>query len=222
MDTKGGDMLETIQNLIYPPKCGICGKLNTNYLCRRCEKQLENQAIWEITQNKNPYIYFDERIAIFSYNSLIRNKILEYKFHEKSYLYKTFVNFLIKNQKLFQKIKSYDIIIPVPISKKRQKERGYNQSLLVAKEIAQKSNIPVETNCIYKAKHTIEQSKLNREEREKNAQDVYEIINKKILENKKILLIDDIYTTGNTVNSCSKVLQNGNPKKIGILVLAKD
>ena len=216
------EMLETIKNLIYPPKCGICGKLNKKYLCRECKKKLERYAICEILENRNPYIFFDEQISIFSYKSLIRNEILSFKFGEASYLYKTFVNFLIKNQKVFQKIKSYDIIIPVPISKKRKRERGYNQSLLIAREISKNTNIEIAQNCLYKTKNTIEQSKLNREEREKNVQNVYTIKNEQILENKKILLIDDILTTGNTLNSCSKELKKGKPDKIGVLVLAKD
>lgn len=215
-------MLEQILNLIYPPKCGICGKLDQNYLCSKCKKILENEAIWQIKENKNPYIYFKELISIFPYENIIRETILDYKFNEKSYLYKTFTNFLIKNQKVFEKIKSYDTIVPVPISRKRKKERGYNQSLLISKEISKKADIELVDNCLYKIKNTIEQSKLNQEEREKNAQNVYELKNKQILENKKILLLDDIYTTGNTVNSCCEVLMQANPKQIGVLVLAKD
>ena len=215
-------MLEQILNLIYPPKCGICGKLNQEYLCKKCQKMLENEAIWEIKTNQNPYIYFEELISIFPYENIIRDQIIDYKFNEKSYLYKTFTNFLIKNEKVFEKIKSYDTIIPVPISKKRKKERGYNQSLLIAREISRKANIGLETKCLYKIKNTIEQSKLNKEEREKNAQNVYELKNGQIIENKEVLLLDDIYTTGNTVNACCEVLKKANPKKIGVLVLAKD
>ena len=215
-------MLEQILNLIYPPKCGICGKLNQEYLCKKCQKMLENEAIWEIKTNQNPYIYFEELISIFPYENIIREQIIDYKFNEKSYLYKTFTNFLIKNEKVFEKIKSYDTIIPVPISKKRKKERGYNQSLLIAREISRKANIGLETKCLYKIKNTIEQSKLNKEEREKNAQNVYELKNGQIIENKEVLLLDDIYTTGNTVNACCEVLKKANPKKIGVLVLAKD
>ena len=215
-------MFEQILNLIYPPKCGICGKLNQEYLCKKCQKMLENEAIWEIKTNQNPYIYFEELISIFPYENIIREQIIDYKFNEKSYLYKTFTNFLIKNEKVFEKIKSYDTIIPVPISKKRKKERGYNQSLLIAREISRKANIGLETKCLYKIKNTIEQSKLNKEEREKNAQNVYELNTGHIIENKEVLLLDDIYTTGNTVNACCEVLKKANPKKIGVLVLAKD
>lgn len=138
------------------------------------------------------------------------------------YLYLTFVNFLLKNEKIFEKIKNYDKIIPVPISKKRQKERGYNQSLLIAIEIAKKTNLELLNNCLIKTKNIIEQSKLNKHDREQNIQGVYKLQNKQLIENKKILLIDDIYTTGNTANECSKTLYQANPSKIGVLVLAKD
>ena len=129
---------------------------------------------------------------------------------------------MLKNEKIFENIKKYDKIIPVPVSKKRNKERGYNQSLLIAGEIANKTNLELVNNCLIKTKNIIEQSKLNKEDRQQNIQGVYSLQNKSLITNKKILLIDDIYTTGSTVNECSKILQQANPKKIGVLVLAKD
>ena len=153
---------------------------------------------------------------------MIRKIILNYKFHDKSYLYKTIVNFLLKNEKLFENLKSYDTIIPVPISTKRYKERGYNQSYLIAKEISKKLKIKCNNNSLLKAKNIIEQSKLNKIERQKNIQGVYILCNPKALQNKKILLIDDIYTTGSTVRECSKMLMQANPKKIGVFTIAKD
>ena len=133
-----------------------------------------------------------------------------------------FVNFLLKNKKIFENIKKYDKIIPVPISKKRYKERGYNQSLLIANEISKQTNLELVNNCLIKTKNIIEQSKLNKEDRQQNIQGVYSIQNEEIITNKKVLLIDDIYTTGSTVNECSKMLQQARPERIGVLVLAKD
>ena len=154
---------------------------------------------------------------------MIREIILNYKFNDKSYLYKTIVNFLLKNEKIFEILKSYDTIIPVPISKKRKKERGYNQSSLIAKDISQEiQKMEYNDSCLFKTKNVVEQSKLNKQEREKNIRGVYELRNKGLLFNKKILLIDDIYTTGSTVNECSKILAEANPQKIGILTIAKD
>ena len=209
-------------NLIYPPKCGICGKICKESLCKKCEKKLESNTIWEIKENQNPYIFFEELISIFKYEGIIRDKIIDYKFNEKSYLYKTFTIFLLKNKKVFEKIQSYDTIIPVPISEKRKNTRGYNQSLLISREISKKTGIKLQEKNLIKIKNTIEQSKLDKEEREKNVQNVYQIKNEEILKNKKILLLDDIYTTGNTVNSCCKILKKAKPKKIGVIVIAKD
>ena len=216
-------------DLIYPPVCGICGKINKNSLCKKCEIQLKKQLninIQGILKDK----YFDELIYVFKYEGTIRKMILDYKFNEKPYLYNTFVNFMLKNEKIFENIIKYDKIIPVPISKKRYGKRGYNQSLLIAKEITkqikikQKStkNLQLMNICLIKTKNIIEQSKLNKEDREKNIIGVYKLKNPNQIKNQNILLVDDIYTTGSTANECSRILRQGNPNKIGILVLARD
>lgn len=216
------NIYEPILNLIYPPRCGICGKFNLEFLCKKCENYLKSQAKFEIQENQNIKQYFDEHVYIFQYEGIIREKILEYKFKEKSYLYKTFINFLLKDKKIFEILKSYDTIIPVPISKKRQKERGYNQSLLIAKEMSKRLKIECIDNCLIKTKNIIEQSKLNKEERQKNIIGVYKLKNIEKLKNKRIILLDDIYTTGSTVNECSKMLRQADVKKIAVLTLAKD
>ena len=165
---------------------------------------------------------FKEHIYFFEYEGLIRNAIIKYKFQDKSYIYKSFVKFMTKNEKLMEFLKSYDIIIPVPISKQRKKERGYNQSLLLAKEISKIYNKRINTSCLYKIKNIKEQSKLNKEERAINIQGVYKLKNKQILTNRRILIIDDIYTTGSTVRECSQMIKEAKPEKIGVLTIAKD
>ena len=192
-----------VLNLIYPPTCGICGKLNPNFLCNKCKKQLELQAKFEIEKNQNSNYYFQEHLYIFQYQGMIRKVILNYKFNDKSYLYKTIVNFLLKNEKFFPILESYDTIIPVPISRKRRKERGYNQSELIAKEIAKRISIDYNNQCLYKVRNIIEQSKLNKEERQKNIQGVYELHNERLLQN-------------------NKILKQAQPERIGVLTLAKD
>lgn len=211
-----------VSNLIYPPTCGICGKLKSDFLCNKCQKILESQAKFKIEKNSNTNYYFEEHLYIFEYQGMIRKVILNYKFNDRAYLYKTIVNFLLKNEKFFAILESYDTIVPVPISRKRRKERGYNQSELIAKEIARNLSIEYNNQCLFKTKNIVEQSKLNKEERQKNIQGVYELHSPEMLQGKKILLIDDIYTTGSTVNECSKVLKQAQPKKIGVLTIAKD
>lgn len=205
--------------------CGICGKIDKKFLCRKCESTLNKYKICNIDNyDKDNTKYFNNHMYIFKYEGLIRNKILSYKFNEKSYLYKTFTNFLLKDQKVFDFLERYDIIIPVPISKQRYKKRGYNQSLLIAKQISKKTKIELNKKVLNKKKNTVAQSTLNKKERIENAKDVYNINRKYIKEikNKKILIIDDIFTTGSTVNECAKQLRTVGIRNIGILTIAKD
>ena len=209
-------------NIIFPQICSFCGNINEKGLCNKCEIKFKRLAENGILNKKSENMNFENLIYIFRYEGKIRNLIIDYKFNEKAYIYETFVNFILKQEKIFEKMKSYDTIIPVPISKQRKKERGYNQSLLIAKKISNSLNIKLETRCLYKTKNIIAQSKLNKEERNLNIQNAYELKNEQIIKNKQILLVDDIYTTGNTLNECARMLQKAQPKKIDVFVIAKD
>lgn len=211
--------------------CGICGKLNENYLCAKCNIELQKSAEFMLdsymTDNGFKRKHFDEHIYFFQYRGLIRTEIINYKFNDEAYKYKALSNFIIQNfiskdLKIFQVFQEYDVIMPVPVSKKRLKERGYNQAQLIAKEIAQVNSKPIINNCLIKSKNIVPQSTLNKEEREQNIKNVYEIKNKHKLLNKKVLLIDDIYTTGSTVNECCRLLETAATNKIGVMTIAKD
>ena len=147
---------------------------------------------------------------------------MKYKFNEKSYIYRTFLEFIKNNKKICAQIKKYDIIIPVPVSKKRFKQRGYNQSALIAKNLAKTLNIDYKENVLVKIKDNKPQSEMGQDKRKSNVKGVYTIKNKEIINQKKILLIDDIFTTGNTVNECAKVLIENSANNVGIFTIAKD
>ena len=218
---KLSSFINYVLNLIYPNVCGICSKISKEDLCKKCEIKLNNIAKVNINNynNKN----FKKHLYIFKYEDIIKEKLIDYKFNEKTYIYKSFVNFLIKNKKICRFFKSYDIIIPVPIHYKRKIERGYNQSALFARKIANYfDNLTYIDNCLYKIKNNIPQSSKNKLERENNVIGVYKIKNVNKISNKRVLLLDDIYTTGNTVNECCKVLLQANPKYIDVITLAKD
>ena len=212
--------IEKTLEYIFLPSCGICNKLGEGYLCKKCEKELKKYELnlYGI-ENINNYI---EKLHVFKYEKMIRELIIQYKFNEKSYLYKTFCEFIIKNKKVFDFIKSYDIIIPVPIHKTRIRKRGYNQSELIAKELAKKLNIGYNKKVLIKVRKNKPQSILNKKERKENTENVYKIINKEKIYDKKILIFDDIYTTGATINACIKEIEKAKVKKIGVLTLAKD
>ena len=214
--------LKKALDFIFPPICGICGKIAKCYLCTNCKQNLINSKIFLNQSNSYQNKYINEHFYIFSYEGIIREKILQYKFKEYSYLSNTFYEFFINNKKLYGFLKKYDIITSVPISNLRKRERGYNQSEIIAKELARLAEIKMEKHVLLKTKDNKMQSTLNKEERKNNVKNVYKLINKEKIDNKKILIFDDIYTTGATIEACIEEISKANIKQIGIITLAKD
>ena len=212
-------MLDYILELIYPTKCGFCNKICSENLCKKCEIKLREYEINLLRSNKK---YYSKSMHIFKYDGEIRKKIIDYKFNNKPYLYKTFAKIILKNEKVCGFLKNYDIIIPVPIHKKRKLKRGYNQTELIAKVIAKNTNLKLEKNVLVKQKNTITQSALSKTKRQLNIKNAFMVKNAEKVLNKKVLIFDDIYTTGSTVKECSKVLNKSGVKDIGILTVAKD
>lgn len=214
------NFINSALDYFFPPICGMCGEINENYICNNCYENIKKIKKCVINEYNNRN--FSKHLYIFKYEGIIRNKIIEYKFEDKGYLYKMFAKIILSDKKTCNFIKKYDVIIPVPISKKRKKKRGYNQSELVANELAQKLNQDIWTDIIIKKKDNKPQSELNKLERIKNVEDIYEI-NKPIeVKNKKVLLLDDIYTTGSTVNEIARRLKQNQTQEIGVITLAKD
>lgn len=214
------NFINSALDYFFPPICEMCGEINENYICNNCYENIKKIKKCVINEYNNRN--FSKHLYIFKYEGIIRNKIIEYKFEDKGYLYKMFAKIILSDKKTCNFIKKYDVIIPVPISKKRKKKRGYNQSELVANELAQKLNQDIWTDIIIKKKDNKPQSELNKLERIKNVEDIYEI-NKPIeVKNKKVLLLDDIYTTGSTVNEIARKLKQNQTQEIGVITLAKD
>ena len=212
-------MLKWALDLFFPPVCGICGKQNDNWLCDNCRKELEIKK-----KNINIKIYskyYDEFLFVFKYED-IRHEILQYKFGNKAYLSNMFTNIILKDKKICDKINLYDIILSVPMSKKKKSRRGYNQTELISKKISENLNIEYRNNILIKEKNNLTQSSLSEKERFENVKNVFKVQNEEIIKNKKLILFDDILTTGATVNECAKQLKKAGAKEILILVLAKD
>ena len=227
------NLLEKVLEYIFLPSCGVCGKLGEGYLCAKCGKELGKYYIVEDNMQDYNINNINNNLTdgsmknvdiryIFQYKEIIRKLIIQYKFNNKSYLYKTFCEIIAKDKKVFDFIKSYDIIIPVPIHKKRMKERGYNQSELISRELASTLDLEIYTNVLVKVKNNKPQSILTQKEREENTKNAYKLANSEKIYNKKVLIFDDVYTTGATISACIKELEKAYPNKIGILALAKD
>ena len=220
------NFLKNMLFFIFPRKCEMCKTTSKNYICDKCRTEVKRSKLYlnkVDDYSKDNTKYFDEHAYIFGYDLIIREKIIEYKFKNKPYLGKMFSEFLVKNKKMCGFFKKYDIIIPVPMTNKKIKERGYNQTEIIAKIISQNiPNITIQKSILTKYKDNNVQSQLNKKQRHQNVQNVYKLNNREIIKEKNILIFDDIYTTGATCNECAKVLREAQPNKIGIITIAKD
>ncbi len=191
----------------------------TEYACNICKKNLEyikKESVSKLVYNK----HYDYLISSYKYRSIIRKFILDFKFEDKKYLVDFLTSKLSKLIIQYSKINHIDFILYVPISLKRFYERGYNQSFLLARNISKEIGIPIIKYGLIKIKHNKRQSELNHIDRFFNTKGVYKVNKIYDFKNKSVILIDDIYTTGNTVNECSRILKECGVKKIVVATVA--
>lgn len=231
-------------DIIFPPTCIICGKINENYVCINCEKRFEKYKKFNVIDNQklikdkyninlenfrqkfyfyneNKY-YWEKLLYCFDYKGIIRKYIIKYKFKGNPYISNFFASQILNNKKYSEIFRLYDIIISVPMDKNKKHKRGYNQTELITKIISKKTGILEKSNVLFKPKQIRTQSTLNKENRKNNIKNAYFVNNKINIKNKKVILLDDIYTTGATVNEISKKLKEAGAKEILVLVIAKD
>jgi len=237
-------MLELVLNFLFPKTCIICGKTNRNYICNICEKRLEKYKKFNIIDNQKlimdkigiqninlkqkfylvagQKIYWEKMLYCFEYKSIIRKFMLQYKFSDKAYLSEFFSYEILKNKKVYEILKSYDIIVPVPMDKIKKLKRGYNQTELITNIISNAKVITSDNNILEKVKLTKTQSTLEKNERKNNVKNSYIVKCANKVKNKNVVLFDDIYTTGATVNEISKKLKEAGAKSVFVFVIAKD
>ena len=220
------NFFDCVLDFIYPPVCGICLKNGDGDICPKCKEWVKFKSKNKVDKYKDKY--FRYHLYIFEYEGIIRKRILEYKFKNKSYLHRSFSKMILCNEDTINFIKGYDCIMPVPIHKERKKQRGYNQSELITRDISlaikclTDKKITHEKNVLIKNVNVIAQSSLNKQKRQENVKNVYDVRNVHKIVAKKVLLLDDIYTTGSTVNECAKALKDSGAEEVGVITIAKD
>jgi ComF family protein len=159
--------------------------------------------------------------APFIYEEPIRQMVLSLKYSDNGFVARAVAPYMsaVFMKKYPRKCKNY-IILPVPLCKSRLRERGYNQSELLANEVAQYLNLPVLTNVLLRVKKTTPQKKMTPTERIENLKNAFAVENTNLITGKDILLIDDVYTTGATTGECARVLREAGAKQIKILTVA--
>ena len=228
---------ECFLNLLFPRRCAVCdGILQETkagicpecrrklvYIreprCRKCGKQLLDEEEEYCAGCKGNQKNFDRGIVLFAYNDAMKKSIYRFKYanrREYSRFYAAEIcRCLGKEIARF----SADAIVPVPLHKKRQKKRGYNQAELIAAQVGQHMGIPVKTRLLIRSKNTKALKKMRRTERENNLKKAFKIWENDVKLD-TVIIIDDILTTGSTINEISGVLKEAGIKKVYFVALS--
>jgi len=235
-------LLQGLKDLIYPNCCLICkskiesgksdpvctscwGKIEKNLppYCACCGRHLDAKALEKniCLHCLGEKFYFDRAFSPCEYTGIIKKLIHEFKYTQKDYLGKTLgslMNTFIKDYSL--PIEYLDFIIPVPLHKSRLREREFNQAAILSYEIGKEFHKPILNDVLIRNKATKKQTDLIFQQRRKNVENSFSVVNPDLINDKNILLIDDVLTTAATSNQAAKSLKNAGAKMVLLLTLA--
>jgi|LSQX01.1.fsa_nt_gb ComF family protein len=226
---------DSIIDILFPPRCIYCSTIissaqtleicedcaNNNSLidddntCSVCGQRMGKDNVSSVCVDcNNTKHYFEKNYSPLEYSGKIKNSILRFKFAEKKRYAYTFGKLIVQKIRAENHDITFDSVVYIPMNKKAIRERGYNQAHLLAQVIAKEIDCELIKNALIKTRQTLPQRELTRHQRQKNIKNAFDI-NKSInIKEKTILIVDDIYTTGATINECSKVLINNGAKKV--------
>lgn len=228
-------MLTAFLNLLLPPICPACAEHTENRgFCRKCHdgirfiasplcaccgvpfvsQQSSGHFCARCIKEKMPFL---KARSIGAYEGVLLEAIHMFKYSGKTSLAKPLGKLMADG---FSN-KGCDLVVPVPLHKTRLKERGFNQSLFLARELAAIHNLPVDYIHLKRIRATDPQINLKEKERVKNVRGAFAAANGKVFIDKHILLIDDVYTTGATIRECGRILKRAGAKGIDVLTLAR-
>jgi ComF family protein len=231
---------EALLDLIYPPRCifcteiipfqeerGICKRCRNTLpfiegkVCQKCGKPIQDSDHRTTCFDciKNSHVY-DRGWAVFAYEGMVKDAIYRFKYGGHKEYGKYLGKLMAEKIKYQISEEGFDLIIPIPIHKRRKKERGYNQAEELAKSISSELGIPMDPFILARVKETSPQSGLSIVQRQNNIKKAFKIDDTINLHQMKILLIDDIYTTGTTINYCADLLKERGAKKVFFLSLS--
>lgn len=203
------------------PYCEDCAKLpifNDGPRCKFCDMQIKNgNTVCDFCGKKHKA--FEQTFCPLLYQDYARRSILTFKSDNGRYLAYPFAKLILA--RISESKVSIDIIIPIPTHEKTKKQRGYNQADILAEEIGKLLDKPVRNDLIQKVKQTQAQKTLAYRERLKNVIDCFTLTDKDAVKDKNILLVDDVMTTGATLNAAAKLLK-GVASHIYVAAIARD
>lgn len=158
--------------------------------------------------------------ALGVYEGSLREAIHRWKYEGKTALTSFFASRMVEGLSRYWDPESFDLLIPVPLHPQRLRERGFNQALLLAKEMSHRTGIPFRKRLLRKSRPTPPQVNLSGGEREKAVRGSFYTTRSEDVKGRSILLVDDVYTTGATVNECARALLKAGAERVDVLTLA--
>lgn len=200
-------MLAQMLDLIFPPRCSVCRDFSKEALCPNCSGQI---------QFMKPQMGIH---AMAIYEGVVKTAIHQFKFKKKKKLAEPLglllARYVTSNG---LDLKEIDLVAAVPLHPRRKRERGFNQSELLARVFARYCRLPVGENVLSRIRNTHPQFNLVREARRENVAGAFAAAH---VHRKNILLIDDIYTTGSTIAECGRALKAAGAGKVEVLTLSR-
>ena len=224
-------LIKIIKNLIYPRVCPLCNEIIDNgsdktcracksvipYIssptCFKCGKEIDDdkkEYCEDCTQKPKLYI---RGFPAMNYVPPVRESVADFKYRNKSSYADFFSYEIIKIHGRDIAQLAPEVLIPVPVHDKKLKTRGYNQAALLAKRLGEPLGIKVDEEILKRSVNTLPQKQLAPEERQKNLERAFILTEKKV-QYRKVMLVDDIYTTGATIEACTKLLKAAGVKEI--------
>ena len=200
--------------------CENCNKtlpfISKNF-CVRCGLQFEKDGSGTCLNCKSSNFNFTIARSALNFDGKVVSAIHKFKYARYKFLAEPFAHILYRAR--VKQNWNFDIICYVPLFEKREKERGYNQSRELARNLSKLTSVPV-FDGILRIRDTPTQTSLTRKQRKENVKDSFKITSKTALKNLNILLIDDVFTTGSTTNEISRELKSANANNIYVLTIA--
>ena len=205
-----------LRAMLYPERCPFCGKIVEAHeiACKDCYKDLRRKHS-PITGGAGGF----RCVSSFPYGGKVRRTILRIKYHERVQFIPQLAAILADDINSVYGKECFDMITAVPMHKRDIKMRGYNQSEILAKELSKLLSVPY-ADTLVKIKRTKKQHNLKFTERKTNLSGAFKLIDKDTVKGKRILLIDDIITSGNTLSVCGKALAGAKPSKLCCATIA--
>lgn len=218
-------LFEQIAGIVFPPKCIFCQQLLSHdavvHICADCYLKLpfRENAFMKTTQDGEDG-YCDGAVSIFQYTGMVKESLIRFKFYNKPSYYRTYARLIADKLGKMADVRQYDLVLSVPLHRRKEFSRGYNQARLIAKALARELKLPERSGLLKRYRYTEAQSLLDKQKRNQNVKGAFAVISPGKIEGKSILLVDDILTTGSTLEECGRMLKQAGARKVMAVVVA--